>query len=459
MRVVWLVAVLSVDALVAACTKPNPAVCCTTAADCEAKGLPLGKTCELGLVCVNNACTAPTTCQAMSDCEAPTPLCDVAGGTCVECLAEDDCAPQICDTTAHACRPCTSNDECTTGYCDTNIGECKAGILTPLYLPTVCDAPGTTSLDLGGAQSVSTTDDATCSGGVVVQSGGPDICVIRHTTLTVSGSVRLSGQRAVALVADGDLVVAGTIDASADGSTDGPGGGTTTSGTFSGGVAGGGGAGHKTSGGSGNGATNGGAAMNGLLAPVLVGGPAPDAGGGGGGAVTLISCSGAVRVSGSIDVGGGGGFAGRYAPNQSASLGGAGGGAGGVIVLQGRSIEVTGSLFANGGSGGGGKTDCRTDLSNCVGMPGTDALAAATCAAGPPVNNGGGAGGDGGCAAAAPKNGGPPTSPTINSMPTGGGGGGSTGFIRLATPEGGTIILTPASVSPTVEATEMLDRH
>ena len=36
----------------AACTKPNPDVCCTDAADCTAHDLPVSMTCGDGLVCV-----------------------------------------------------------------------------------------------------------------------------------------------------------------------------------------------------------------------------------------------------------------------------------------------------------------------------------------------------------------------------------------------------------------------
>lgn len=89
---------LLVVLLVGGCTKRNPGACCTTDADCEAKGLPAGTDCASGETCVNNGCVPLTTCQADSDCTSPTPLCDLDQGVCIAaCASSDDCAEQACD--------------------------------------------------------------------------------------------------------------------------------------------------------------------------------------------------------------------------------------------------------------------------------------------------------------------------------------------------------------------------
>ncbi len=64
--------VLSIAALVmavgtAACTKPNPNVCCDTPDDCAAVGLPAGSTCASNLTCDQHACVEPT-CAIDADC-------------------------------------------------------------------------------------------------------------------------------------------------------------------------------------------------------------------------------------------------------------------------------------------------------------------------------------------------------------------------------------------------------
>lgn len=180
-----LFAVLVLPLLVIACTKHNPAACCTTEADCIAKDLPAGTGCEDGYQCVMNTCTPQTSCQASSDCAAPTPLCSTDDGVCVECLSDAECETGVCDAGTHACRPCVENNECASGFCLVSAGECRPGLLTPKYLPTVCDTSATASWTLDADSSIDTTDDAQCMGGIVPQPGGPDICVVHYQSVTI----------------------------------------------------------------------------------------------------------------------------------------------------------------------------------------------------------------------------------------------------------------------------------
>lgn len=135
--------------LLVACTKPNPNRCCTDEADCSDHGIPVGSTCEAGLVCRGNQCISEP-CTSASDCEASAPYCVAelcaescsddtqcpgfgqpaddrycVDGACQECRSgmADDCSADapICDQ--GACRPCRSHDECSSGVCASD-GQC-----------------------------------------------------------------------------------------------------------------------------------------------------------------------------------------------------------------------------------------------------------------------------------------------------------------------------------------------
>ena len=397
------------------------------------------------------------------------PYCDSDGtiggepGTCIAVTCTPMQIAACKGAQAYAC------DAAGTGY---DVVDCAAGCvdspaphcayLQPRYLPDVCDAPA--KLDRLVVSSSGTFDpnlDSSCTGGVVTQAGAPSICVVRYgeisiaagAKLTVSGTLQGSVGRPIALVSDGTLAIAGTLDIGAKGSTNGPGGGVTSSGGPMQVPNAGGGAGFKTTGGAGGnstmdgGAFNGGAAAaNPGLLTALIGGPsaakaaADDFGGGGGGAATLISCHGQVAVSGTITAGGGGGSGGFHLINNAAGFGG---GAGGYVVLQGLSISVTGSAFANGGGGGGG-----AQSNNADGVRGEDgSLSDSVQARGGTPQGGEGMGGNGGIAGTVPYPGNKPTT----SPATAGGGGGSVGFLQTYTPANITPTLTPAHVSPGFE--------
>ena len=164
--------ILFVVLLGAACTKPNPNRCCTDPADCQANNIPVGNTCQDGLVCRGNQCIAET-CMASSDCESLAPYC-VSGlcgascnddtqcpgaaqdpsdrfcvsGACVACRAGmNDCpadAP-VCD--AGACRACAADSDCTTGLCDLDAGTCVPASAITYASPSGGDAAACTGTD------------------------------------------------------------------------------------------------------------------------------------------------------------------------------------------------------------------------------------------------------------------------------------------------------------------------
>lgn len=102
------------------------------------------------------------------------------------------------------------------------------GYLEPKYLPDVCDAavtaPNFTVITSG---NFDTSLDASCTGGVVAQTGGPDLCVVRAKQISIDqvATLAVTGPRALALVADDDVTIAGVLDVSANGDSSGPGGG------------------------------------------------------------------------------------------------------------------------------------------------------------------------------------------------------------------------------------------
>lgn len=356
----------------------------------------------------------------------------------------------------------------------TCIADCVASpsphcpVLEPKYVGNVCETMPTMALDTAAANALDTSLDANCTL-VITQANGPDICVVARSSITIgTGSLVVTGSRALALVAvTGDLTVNGVIDVGATKHVSGPGGGTIVSGAASTSSAGGGGAGFGTAGAAGgdtlagNGGA-GGAAVDPLALGMLVGGArAPKgtgiinavAGGGGGGALTLIACRATVSIAGIIDARGGGGAAqhdtvagGSIAQSDCA----AGGGSGGYVVIQGLDVRVTGEVYANGGAGGGANTS-----NDASGQAGEDGTRSATTAAKGGTGSGGGAnGGNGAIVGVAPAGGGG-TATGVN----GGGGGGACGRLQVYTPMSVTPTLTPSGASPAFEPSGNLPTH
>ncbi|HEU0035734.1 MAG TPA: hypothetical protein VFQ53_34215 [Kofleriaceae bacterium] len=346
-------------------------------------------------------------------------------------------------------------------FVDCGYGSCAASpephcpYLEPQYLPDVCDEVASTpELTISGAATMDSDLDANCTGGVIAQTGAPEICVVRYgrISITPGAELKVTGSRVIAFVSDEDLRIDGVLDVSADGRVNGPGGGFIKSGGEEASVKGGGGAGFKTAGAAGGDASADGGAANGgtksidpLLFAALLGGTRgngmTDNSGGGGGGATLISCRSKVSVTGTIDAGGGGGRPGFLL--VAVVVGGCGGGAGGNVVLQGMNVEVTGQLFANGGGGGAGRP--AGVQSGNAGLDGSRSTGGGS--GGLSQGAGDGAGGGGGGLTNAPQVGKRSTDPAASA----GGGGGSTGFFQARTPSGVDAKITPAVASPAFE--------
>jgi hypothetical protein len=455
---------VAVAIVLVGCTAPNPRVCRDGACPdpefpfCDADGSFSGN---------RNACIA-VTCTPMefAACREDDALfCNADGSTyevtecplgCSETIAGcNRCSPRALSCVGDSLSTCgddgtiASSEACLLGCVDGPNPHCAR--IVPRYLPDICDVPASAVVLIENSSTFDTGLDTNCSGGVFPQTAAPSICVARYSEFTIAAGVTLTavggtnevggGGRALAIVTDHALTIAGVIDAGGTGLLSGPGGGTVQTGGAITPTTGQGGAGFKTAGAPGGSTTANGGAMNGgaaatnpALLNALVGGHR--ASGGGGGAVMLISCQANVSVTGVIDASGGGGWA-------LISSGG-GGGAGGNVVLQGLQIEVTGEVFANGGGGAAGIAPGQTTQ----GAPGEDGLRETTYSArGGIAQPGGGEGGPGGRALAVPIGGFAPTAG--GGRP--GGGGGSVGFFQSYTPESSIPVLTPTRASPPFE--------
>lgn len=402
---------------------------------------------------------------ALEDQSCGAPGCNATAGRCNVCVPEtsscENGVARSCDAdglpaTEDTCKAsCVEPTSTTAAHC---------AYVQPRFLPNICDEPTSASdFVVDSSVSIDTGLAATCNGGLVNQTGGPTLCVMRYNSFRIDAGRTLTvvGSRALAVVTDGPLEILGTLHAGAAGTTNGPGGGTLVSGTNHSNLNGGGGAGFRQQGGNGGGGTAGGGTLDPLNIASLIGGPrgyvcqsiqcpvvGGGAGGGGGGAATLISCRDTVSVSGTIDVAGGGGQGGvdTVAGGVLSPVGGLGGGAGGQVVIQGLNVNITGSLFANGGGGGGGAGN---DGSGGLGGNGTRSDTSGATGGSPQVGTTAGRGGRGGFGAG---------NPGVGALGSGGtshgGGGGSTGYFFVYVPAGITPTLTPNLASPPLSPTQ-----
>ena len=471
--------------VLAACFDASNAPSCTVACAMD-DDCPDGQTCNVAA----GRCTAGEDCANPLSC-TPNEFVACVDGAARSCNATGDgtvdapCGQPGCNVDAQRCNACVPSEVTCSGdntqvltcaadggmttVTETCVASCVAGTtavpahcryLEPKWLPDICDEPAAMETFMPNASATYSSDlDTNCTGGVVTQTPGRPICVVRAKTITIPSGIALtiSGQRPIAFVADESLTVNGTLDAAAQGGTNGPGGGQSTSGTGPTSGAGGGGAGFAQAGAAGGDTSTGngnpgGAVLDPLTLAFFAGGPRAASasgifgpgGGGGGGAVTLIACRGSVTLAStsSIDVGGGGG-GGQRDEIAGAQIqigpGGAGGGAGGYVAVQGLTgVSMTGGIFANGGGGGGGNT-----ANDSSGGMGGDGPRSTTAGGTGGTGNGGGTGGRGGYRSGNPTAGGGTTSGT-----NGAGGGGAMGYVHVFTPMGVTPAITNTNMSP-----------
>jgi len=359
-------------------------------------------------------------------------------------------------------------EPCALGCATTTPGRCA------LFLPSNVDAAlFSTDSDVVLPATVDTTACSLAGAVIAEQPSGPGLCVVRGRDITVpvGTTVRVSGSRALVLLAARDIVVDGVLDAAARGTVSGPGASAARAGaggdgahvdTF--GDGGGGGGGRCGAGGAGGRGTGdaasspaaapggaGGAVVDvGTLSPLFGGSPggrgaytagviSPLAAGGGGGGAVQLSARELIRVRGIIDVGGGGGQRGHARGFMNYS-GGGGGGSGGAVLIEAPEVlyEMGGRVQAIGGGGassGGSNTASGTAAEGIDGNDGQDGVAASDRALGGanPASRYSTVGApSGGGSALAGDTGGAQTARYGN----GGGGGGGAGCVLVRTATG-----------------------
>lgn len=413
---------------------------------------------------------------AAAGCKFPYPA-DVVGEDAGACVASTttcaDATLTVCDADGHPTATACAFG-CAPG------GEARCADLAPsnglaMYLDQARTAA---PVLLTGAAVIDTDTGQVRVGGnlvgvqTAVVAGAPvDILVIIARSFE-AGDVTTRGRRALAIVADGDVVLHGTLSVSAVREVPGAGAGaandpacTARKGTTAiAGSGGAGGGGFGTAGGSGGdgGPSQGGAAGasvgNVELTPLRGGCPGAnplavpssnpiDRQPGAAGGALQISARGALRMADGAQIAASGGGAkgntagGPIPPTCMEQAGqpltcemGAGGGAGGAILVEasGAVIASSAALVANGGAGHCGYLGFSPD-----GRVSEGAAQGADCGPGGTT----GSGGSGGAKTSGGFNGGA-------GLSYGGGGGGGAGRIRFNLPSGTTFDVEQATISP-----------
>jgi hypothetical protein len=319
-----------------------------------------------------------------NECVPSQTACD--GDTLVTCDADG-----YIDGTRHCALGCLAAEQRCYTFTPTNLTSADleagtTGLLAADPSDTVVIDTGSCSVAVNGADVTPPAARTTSMG------NGFSLCVLPFDGVLLYSPVTVSGNRGLALLARGQIVLHDLMDASGHLHQPGPGGASSGDGfaanggtpdctQFTGG--GGGGGGHAGAGGSGGtsstnpvlpGGAGGGEITDPGLSPIYPGGAGgecpgrPDTGGGGGGGIILaagrsIQIVTAGTQQGRVDASGGGG-----------AFGG-GGGAGGSIILEAPEITVGGVVAARGGGGGcaGQAQDGREGGAGCsAGAPGGD---------------------------------------------------------------------------------------
>lgn len=429
---------------------------------CDNNGMQsLDEHCANG--CFNNSCKmcaeGALTCDPTN---RNVERCDASGAEVLNETCPNGCLNGACKACAEGAVTCGADGNvhvCGADGTETVMEACVAGCRTspsphcayvePQFLANVCDTAATDALNITTNTTLMTYSPAMCNGGQVSQTSDVSICVNHYKSISIGSAAKLSvtGQPVLALVADRDIKIDGTVDVSASHATPGSGAAFYVVGRSGGAGAGGsdfGGASWALDGSPVNGSPE---VNDPLLSTVFHGGQNAGnnsgTGGGGGGGILIISCHGTLDIGGTVAANGGGGSPGKHSLDGAGHdlySGGAGGGAGGAIVLQALKFNIHGAhFFANGGGGGGGMNSNLT-----AGGFGADGYMTTAAVGGSSTNKGG----DGATGTTAPGAGTKPASTTPSNSGTPGGGGGAAGFVDLLAPAGVAQNITPGASSP-----------
>lgn len=159
--------------------------------DAEIDAGPTCSDCGTGLCLADGSCIA---CTAQVPCQNANLVCNVATGSCVECLPSDDHCPdgEYCSAGFQCLRGCKGDANCASGRCNEDHAcerclsdlECGAGqVCGTLSCGTSCDDPGDAgtsacagSLECCTAACVDTTRDIAHCGGCGMACSASQFC-------------------------------------------------------------------------------------------------------------------------------------------------------------------------------------------------------------------------------------------------------------------------------------------
>ncbi len=414
------------------CSPANPEACgpdsCMADGDCTSTG------------CAQGRCTTEGSCIAepIAGVCQPTEACSGDG----LCTPLPGCEPTRCNGDALVCTLGGVEREtpCPVSCTETPTPQCLDLAVDNLD-PPLSEAPTTRSeVFRDETWSTSTGDCEALPGYWMVQGqpdGAPELCVLAFDDVSFEGTHTVTGDRALMVVALGDLTVRGTFRADANAGQPGPGGSLGGEGPHVGGTScarcGTGGGGGGTAGGIGGGVMGSLGGRGGspwadyALVPLWGGSGGGGNGGAGGGAPQLVA-RGTLTLEGEVILSGGAG--------SSDGDAGTGGGSGGnlLLVTAREPVVAMGAQIYAAGAGGAGESGL-----SCGGLgrragegeAGDDVLGGRTAICG--RESTAAAGGNGGTMSAG-------TAGEDQTDPSGaaGGGGGGAGIVR---------VLAPASVS------------
>lgn len=213
------------------CTKANPNQCCTTAADCNAKGIAVDMQCAEGLVCRGNQCIAET-CGGSDDCDAAAPYCvsqmcaeqcgsdsDCPGfaqdtsstycvsGACAQCRSDADCPTTAPTCDMGTCHGCASHADCASSLCDVDTSTCIPEAIVIYAAPTGdmssdCTKTSPCTLDRAFAVVSATRNQIKLAPGTYTNMG---VSVAGPNSVSVYGPATVNGGNGIGASNGGSL--------------------------------------------------------------------------------------------------------------------------------------------------------------------------------------------------------------------------------------------------------------
>src|SRR5690242_15108775 len=109
------------------CTRRNPSVCCTSASDCQAQGLPGITPCTGGQVCISNTCSVAPIDAAPSDAPSDAAPSDTPPSDATTCTPNSfiECADPSTLRSCNAAGNGVTDTPCGSAGCNATTQQCN----------------------------------------------------------------------------------------------------------------------------------------------------------------------------------------------------------------------------------------------------------------------------------------------------------------------------------------------